>query len=218
MALRPKYSLNKTALQGDRYTIPARPFTQLTTRRYPYPRVGTRAPNGMFPNVYPSGLGALVQPGYGHGNGNPLEIVQEKAHYGLGNGKPMRPHYTLNKPAVQGVMPSSTYAQMTGKLTTSPQMPRYTEQNQQLVRHEPPTVPPYSPTELVSPMGRVEHVVSSPYGKQADLRRVATPSLEFDWGTFFWGAVGGGVAALLMVYGVIPALAEWGAAAIKKRY
>lgn len=204
MSLRPKYILNEKALQGDRYTIPPKPFTQLTTRRYPYPRVGTRAPNGMFPSKT-----------------NPLELVQEKAHYGLGNGNPMKPHYTLNKTAVQGVMPSSIYSQMTGKLTTSPQMPRYTSSPpmyDQLQRHEPPTVPPYTPTELVSSGGLVERVVSSPYGQRAGLQRVASPSLAIDWGSVFWGAVAGGVGTVLMIYGVIPALAEWGAAAIKKRY
>ena len=59
------------ALQGARTTIPARSFTQLTTRHFPYPRTGTRAPNGMFPY-----------------KGNPLEIVQEREHYKMGNGNP----------------------------------------------------------------------------------------------------------------------------------
>lgn len=181
MALRPKYQLNHMALQGARTTIPARSFTQLTTRRYPYPRVGTRAPNGMFPKT-----------------GNPLEITQEKVHYELGNGNPVnvwRPHYTLDKAAIQGVMPASTYRRLTGKLTTEPQIPTYIGDHS-LAMHEPPTV--------------------ASYGAEYAIPRA--PALAFDWGTFFWGAVAGGVVALAMVYGIIPALGEWGAVAIRARY
>lgn len=47
---------------------------------------------------------------------------------------------------------------------------------------------------------------------------VRAPSLAFDWGTFFWGIVAGGVVTLGFVYGVIPALAEWGTAEIRKKY
>jgi len=35
----------------------------------------------------------------------------------------MQPHYTLNKGVVQGVMPSMTYREMTGRLTTEPTLP-----------------------------------------------------------------------------------------------
>ena len=47
---------------------------------------------------------------------------------------------------------------------------------------------------------------------------VRAPSLAFDWGTFFWGIVAGGVVTLGFVYGVIPALAEWTAAEVRKKY
>ncbi len=64
MSLRPKYTLNKAAVQGSRYTINAIPFSQLTSRSYPYPRIGTRAPNGMFPRS--------DRPKFQLGNGLPL--------------------------------------------------------------------------------------------------------------------------------------------------
>lgn len=160
--LRPKYQLNKTAIQGDRITVPAPQFTELTTRRYPYPRVGTRAPNGMFPYV--------------------------------GNPGVLKPHYILDKTQVQGVMPAGTYERLTGKMTTQPQIPTYVATDSGLALRYPPTV--WGPT------------VRAP---------VRAPALQ-DWGMFFWGAVAGMVFTIGMVYGVIPAMAEWAAVAVKKRY
>ena len=91
----------------------------------------------------------------------------------------LKPKYMLNKTAVQGVMPASTYEQMTGRRTTEFTLP---------------------------PVGR-ETVISAPMA----------PALEFDYGTLFWGTVLGAVGTVAMVYGVIPALAEAGARAIRKR-
>lgn len=166
---RPKYSLDKAEIQGARATIPAPQFTGLTTRRFPYPRVGTRAPNGMFP--------------YTSNPGNPGVI---------------KPHYTLNKTQIQGVMPATTYQRLTaGKLTTQPQIPTYVSTDSGLALYYPPTVGPVSSPGLRAPVG--------------------APALQ-DWGMFVFGALGGIIFTLGMLYGVIPALAEWGAAAVKKRY
>lgn len=164
--LRPKFQLNHAAIQGDRYTIPAEEFTQLTGRRYPYARLGTRAPNSN-----PGNPGnTIVRAPYGYVRDG--AIVRQ-----IGG---MKPKFTLDKAVVQGVMPATTYRRLTGKLTTAPQLP---------------------PGARVRTHGLVR-----------------APALQFDWSTFFWGAVGGGIVTLAMVYGIIPALAEWGAAAIKKRY
>ena len=46
---------------------------------------------------------------------------------------------------------------------------------------------------------------------------MAAPTLEFDWGSFAWGALVGIGGTLLTVWGVIPAIAQAGAAAITRR-
>lgn len=90
--LRPKYVLDRAQVQGAVATIPATQYTRLTGRRYPYPRIGTRA----GPEQYTTNPGVL------------------------------RPHYTLDRAEVQGVMPASTYYALTGKLVTTrgPELPR----------------------------------------------------------------------------------------------
>lgn len=164
LVLRPKYQLDKAALEGDRITIPPHEFTELTGRRYPYARLGTRAPNSN-PGSNP---GSIVRMPYGYvRDGEVLRVAT------------MQPHYTLDKAVVQGVMPAQTYARLTGKVTTAPQLP---------ARRTPSAV-------------------------RAPMR---TPAL-FDWGAFVGGALAGGVLALLLTYGVIPALAEWGAREIRRR-
>lgn len=173
--IRPKYSLNHYEIQGDSITIPADEYIALTTRHYPYPRVGTRAPDGMFP--YTGNPGS--NPGSSSLVREPHGYVRDGAIVKSIGG--IRPHYTLDKTEIQGVMPASTYMDLTGKLTTAP------------------TLPP-----------RYAYSGGSPV--------VSAPALEFDWGTFFWGAILGGVVTLGFVYGVIPAMAEWGAAEIRKRY
>lgn len=172
--LRPKYQLNHPQVQGARATIPAEQFTRLTQRRYPYPRVGTRAPDSMFPKTGNPNNPGVMQPmyttdGYGWVRAPPIG----------GNPGVLRPHYMLDKAQVQGVMPAATYTRLTSKITTAPELP-----------------PRY-------PVARAP---------------VRVPALEIDWGTVFWGAVAGGLVTLGFVYGVIPALAEWGAAAIRRRY
>jgi len=167
--LRPKFSLDHAQIQGDAITIPAEEFTELTTRTYPYPRVGTRAPDGMFPHTGNPG-NPIVRAPYGYVRDG--SIVR-----GVGG---LTPHYTLDKATVQGVMPASTYAELTGKLTTAPELP-----------------PQYVTTRAPSV--------------------VRAPTLQ-DWGMFVFGAIGGIIFTVAMIYGVIPALAEWGVAAIKKRY
>lgn len=180
--LRPKFQLGNGA-QGSRTTIPAEEFTRLTGQRYPYPRLGTRAPN------HNPGNPGIIQPKYTTDSmASPSSSGTVRASkfipgvlmpkYMHGDGNPIAPHYVLDHAEVQGVMPAETYMRLYGRLTTQPELP--------------------------------PHYASAPIAR--------APSLAFDWGTFFWGAVGGGVVTLLMAYGVIPALAEWGAAAIKKRY
>ena len=175
--LRPKYQLDKAGIQGARATINAVPFTQLTTRRYPYPRTGTRAPDGMFPS--PSNPGH--NPGLGHSLVRmPWGYMERGITVKVGA---MRPHYILDKTAVQGVMPARIYREMTGKLTTEP------------------TLPPVPVGQRLSARGRAP---------------VGAPALV-DWGSVFWGAVAGGTIALGLAYGIIPALAQWGVKAIRKR-
>lgn len=175
--LRPKYQLDKAKIEGDRYTINAKAFSELTGRRFPYPRLGTRAPNQMFPHT--SNLGH--NPGLGHG------IV--RTPYGYTEIPPtvqvgaMKPRYTLDRPSIEGIMPASIYREMTGKLTTEP------------------TLPPIPVGQRLSARGRTP---------------VGAPALV-DWGSVFWGAVAGGTIALGLAYGLIPALAEWGVKAIRKR-
>lgn len=170
--LRPKYSLDHAEIQGDRITIPPKEFTELTSRHYPYPRVGTRAPNSMFPQGNPGNPGVLqpiVREPYGY-------VRDGRVVKSIGG---LKPHYMLDKAVVQGVMPASTYAELTRKLTTAP------------------TLPPQ---------------------RGAGAPTVRAPALQFDWGTFFVGIVAGGLVTLGFVYGVIPAMAEWGAAEVRKRY
>ena len=188
--LRPKYELDHAEVQGAVTTIPATEYTRLTSRVYPYPRIGTRAPDGMFPR-YVAGDGRPLQPKYntdsfasppssGTVRAQALKRTALMPKYMAGDGNPFEPHYLLDHAEVQGVMPAETYYRLTGKLTTAPELP-----------------PHYPVTE--APL-------------------VRAPALAFDWGTFFWGAVGGGIITLAMVYGIIPALAEWGAAEVRKRY
>lgn len=194
MSLRPKYQLNHAQLQGARTTLPAKPFTQLTTRRFPYPRVGTRAPDGMFPKVgnpssNPGNPSALrLTDGRGESYQMPitptnLALLNARGEqYQMPSKWPqlpgINPHYMLNRAAIQGVMPAQTYERLTGKITTAPTLPQAT---------------------------------------RSRARAVRAPALEIDWGTVFWGAVAGGLVTLGMVYGVIPAMAEWAAKEIKKR-
>lgn len=239
--LRPKYSLDKSVIQGDRITVPAGAFTELTTRRYPYPRVGTRAPNGMFPYI---------------GRNNPLEIVAEKAHYGLGNGNP----YPEQMLYVPNVGPYREYGEFVpnheGGLVRMPygyvrpmgERARYAEGspyaragvNPGLVRTpygyvEPPIPrfpgiqPHYTLNKSVVEGVMSERIYTELTGKHtteptlppSPPPRVAgplrTPTLEVDWSSVFWGFVAGGVVTLGMAYGVIPALAEAAAKAVRKR-
>lgn len=167
--LRPKYSLNRAQVEGARATIPAQTFQQLTSRRYPYPRVGTRAPNGMFPKV-----------------GNP-------GHGNLGHNPGLKPHYTLNRTAVQGVMPAETYQRLTGKITTAPELPM-----------------------VVSTNGMVE--LNALARRRQGAAIVRAPTALIDPTSIIIGVVAGGLVTLGFIYGIIPALAEWGAAAVKRRY
>lgn len=195
--LRPKYTLDKASVEGARSTINAVPFTQLTSRRYPYPRVGTRAPNGMFPRggnpgvpLPPRGFTAPrfipgpLSPKFQYGNGNPgLGGRLKRRPYGYVESGPIvqaaaiKPHYTLNKGAVEGVMPASVYRRMTGKRTTEFTLP---------------------------PLARERRVAAAP----------SAPALV-DWGSVFGGVVLGGLVTLGMIYGVIPALAEVAAGKIR---
>ena len=53
------------------------------------------------------------------------------------------------------------------------------------------------------------------------LKRISTArraQLQYDWAQIFGGFILGGIITLMMVYGVIPALTEYGAAKIRKRY
>jgi len=188
--LRPKYELDHAEVQGAVTTIPAEEYTRLTGRVYPYPRVGIRAPDGMFPQ-YIAGDGRPLGPKYttdsmasppssGTVRARALRQTALMPKYMAGDGNSMGPHYLLDGAEVQGVMPAETYYRLTGKLTSRPELP-----------------PHYQ-------------VAQAPF--------VRAPALVFDWGTFFWGAVGGGVVTLAMVYGIIPALAEWGAAEVRKKY
>ena len=190
--LRPKYELDHAEVQGAVATIPAADYTRLTGRVYPYPRVGTRAPDGMFPR-YIAGDGRPLKakyttdsfaspPSSGTVRSPALKRTALMPKYQHGNGNPIAPHYLLNHAEVQGVMPAETYYRLTGKLTTAPELP-------------PHYATPVPPTQL----GRM-------------------PSLAVDWGSVFWGAVLGGTVTLGFVYGIIPALAEWGAAAVRKKY
>lgn len=204
MSLRPKYTLDREAVQGDRYTINAAAFNQLTSRRYPYPRIGTRAPNGMFPrgeesqflqgnglplptgHLAPKGIPGPLLPKFQLGDGNPgIGGSLVRMPYGYVEPGPivkvgaLKPHYMLNKTVVQGVMPASIYETMTGKRTTEFTLPPRAEATR----------------------------VSAP----------TTPTAQVDYGSLFWGAVLGGVVTVGLVYGVIPALAEAGAKAIRKR-
>lgn len=165
LVLRPKYQLDHAQIQGDRITIPAHEFTELTGRTYPYPRLGTRAPNSN-PGNNP---GSIVRMPYGYVRDG--RIV--KAVAGL------KPHYTLDKAVVQGVMPASAYQRLTGKLTTAPRLPAR----------------------------GTSSVAMAP---------ARAPAL-FDWGTFVGGALAGGILTILLTYGVIPALAEWGVREIGRR-
>lgn len=167
--LRPKYSLNGAKVEGDAITIPAGEFSGLTTRSYPYPRVGTRTPDGMFPykgedTRVAAESGDLIRLPTGYVRGGTLPITKLTANY------------TLNKSAVQGVMPSETYEMLTGKKTTE---------------FELPPLPTKPAVMLPEP-------------------------LATDWGSFMWGGIAGGIGALLLAYGVIPALLEAGAKRIRE--
>lgn len=187
--LRPKYGLNHAEVQGAVTTIPASEYTRLTTRTFPYPRIGTRAPDNMFPK-YVAGDGNPLEPKYttdsfaspassGTVVASPFIPRYLRPKYIAGNGNLMAPHYLLNHAEIQGVMPAETYMRLTGKLTTAPELPpRYPE-------------------------------------ARAPIQEV--PTLQPDWGSFTIGVVIGGVLTLSMVYGIIPALAELGAAAIRKK-
>lgn len=178
--LRPKYNLNHAALQGDRYTVPAEQFSKLTSRRYPYPRVGTRAPNGMFPSR--RGTPGL-RPKYGLGGG--------------GNPRVLKPKFTLDNTSIQGVMPASTYARLYGgELTTQPDIPTYTAEGPGLAV----SYPPRSGRSIRRALGPAR-----------------APALQWEWETFFWGAVAGGIVALGFAYGIIPALGALTKKKIQKR-
>lgn len=203
LSLRPKYSLDQAAVEGAQSTIPAETFTYLTGRRYPYPRIGTRASDGMFPeqrvgDMYAPGLyTSRVALGSGIRDVRPKLRIEER-NPNLGSNVMLKPHYTLNETVVQGVMPASTYERLTGKITTEPGLPRVVIDGETLEQYSQSLM-------LEAPQQRL---VSAP---------VKAPTLEWDWGTFFWGSVAGGVTAILLAYGVIPALAEAGAQIVKKR-
>ena len=189
--LRPKYTLDKAGVQGARATINAPAFTELTSRRYPYPRVGTRAPNGMFPRsgnpgvplpprgrTAPRFISGPLSPKFQQGNGGLVRMPYGYVEPGpIVKAGAIQPHYTLDKGVVQGVMPSMIYRDMTGRLTTEP------------------TLPPEA-------------------GAARLMRAPATPALV-DWGSVFGGVVLGGLVTIGMIYGVIPALAELAAGKIR---
>jgi len=178
--LRPKYELGNGA-QGSRTTIPAEEFTRLTGQRYPYPRLGTRAPNSNPGTIQPKYTTDSMASPASSGTVTAGRFIPGPLtpKYMAGDGNPViAPHYVLDRAEVQGVMPAETYMRLYGRLTTQPELP------------------PRYPSAPV----------------------VRAPSLAFDWGTFFWGAVGGGIVTLLMVYGVIPALSEWAAFEVRKKY
>jgi len=105
-----------------------------------------------------------------------------------GGGVVLKPKFTLDKTAVQGVMPASTYARLYGgELTTQPVMPTYTTTDSRLAVSYPPRTRSQA---------------------RARVPTLGAPALEIDWGAVFWGTVLGGVLTLGMVYGVIPAIAK----------
>lgn len=219
LSLTPKYQLDGAAIQGARTTIPAEPFTYLTTRVYPYPRTGTRAPDGMFPQqrvgeAYAPGLYTTRIPGVRRGQelrpkaGNPHRLLPKYQSYGpaawvraptLKSNPGMKAHFTLDKAVVQGVMPASTYQQLTGKITTEPGLPQVVTEQARTIERYPRTSLMFEPPQ--------QRLVRAPVG---------APALQWDWSTFFWGSLAGGATALLLAYGVIPALLEFGARRIRR--
>jgi len=171
--LRPKYQLDHGQVQGSRTTIPAEQFAMLTKQSYPYPRLGTRAPNhnpGSLSPKYmtdsqaaPASSGTVLAPSLYSGALRPK--------FTQGDGDAMAPHYLLDHAETQGVMPISTYRSL----------------------------------------------MREPVGPLARAGAARAPTLEFDWGSFFWGGLAGSILVLGFVYGVIPALAEWGAAEVRAR-
>lgn len=111
LSLRPKYSLNRIGVEGGVAGIPAEAYQAVTTRRYPYPRIGTGAPNGMFPSM-PLGEHAV----YGR--------YTSKVSVPHASNPVLRPKFTLDRSQVEGVMPASTYMALTGKITTEPELPQ----------------------------------------------------------------------------------------------
>ena len=203
MALNPKYTLNRAAVEGSAQTIPAEAYQKITTRRYPYPRIGTRAPDGMFPSIPIN----EATPVYGRytskvGVGRPANL-RPKARYikGSGRGNPtgLKPHYTMNRSTVEGVMPASTYKAITGKTTTAPELPRIIAEN--------------GTVEIEYPTSLMLKQPSTPIQAQ----QIQTPGLVWDWGSFVAGGVLGGIAFAMTAYGVVPALVEAGAKRIRGR-
>lgn len=104
-------------VEGGVASIPAEAYQAITTRRYPYPRIGTGAPNGMFPSK-PLGEGS---PAYGR--------YTSKVSVPHMSNPVLRPKFTLDRSQVEGVMPASTYQALTGKITTEPDLPQIISEN-----------------------------------------------------------------------------------------
>ena len=204
MALNPKYTLNRAAVEGSIQTIPADPYQKITTRRYPYPRIGTGAPNGMFPSI-PLGETAPVYGGYttkvSVGRNNNLRPKYQSPGYVKdpmvrGNPTGLKPHYTMDNAQIEGVMPASTYKDLTGKITTAPELPRIITKNGTVEIEYPTSLMLKQPSTIT--------------------RAIQAPALAWDWGSFVAGSVLGGIAFAMIAYGVIPALAEAGAKRLRR--
>ena len=225
MSLRPKYTLDRAEVQGDRYTINAEPFTQLTTRSYPYPRIGTRAPNGMFPkyqqgnglplptgHLAPKGIPGPLTPKFQLGDGLPLP-TGHLAPRGIPG--PLEPKFQLGdgNPGFGGTLVRTPrgYVEYGPTVRAGSLKPHY-----MLDRTEVQGVMPASTYALMMGGKLTTEFTLPPVGEETVISAPSAPAL-FDYGTLFWGAVLGGLVTAGFVYGVIPALGEWSAAAIRKR-
>lgn len=202
MILNPKYSLDGASVEGSAQTIPAGPYQAITSRRYPYPRTGTGAPDGMFPTEEPSVYGRYTTK---VAVGRPTDLRPKYQSPGyvqapaIGNPTGLKPHYTMDKAQVEGVMPASTYRALTGKLTTAPELPEIIMENGATVEIEYPT----------------SLMLKQPSNYPAQPRTVQVPALAWDWGSFVAGGILGGITFAMIAYGVVPALVEVGARRIR---